>query len=180
VPKSVKRRPNPEGTPPDTYMYNGYEILESELVECSPVTIPANPLALAKSAAHGDVLARETIEEILDTWVKTEAGLIMPREEFEKAHKEAAGQRTTVVVPEEKTTAGLLEKILNAVTGKDVAEAQRVQAEQAAAAAAAEAEAAALEARKARAKEVADALERRLKAKERFDALNERVAKSSA
>jgi hypothetical protein len=211
VPKSVKRRPNPEGTPPDTYMYNGYEILESELVECSPVTIPSNPLALAKSAAHGDVLARETIEEILDTWAKTEAGLLVPREEYEAAHKQAGRNTFSVVFdpkkvtpelieslkaatdcnvefrlaepvkePEEKTTVGLLEKILNAVTGKDAAEAQRIQAEQAAATAAAEQEAAAIETRKARAKEVAEALERRMKARERHDALEQRVQRHAA
>ncbi len=199
VPKSVKRRPNPESTPPDSYMYNGYEILEAELVECSPVTIPSNPMALAKSAEHGDVLARETIEEILDTWVKTEAGLLMPREEFEKAHKAATGNKTVVdfsagdiSIPAGAVLSGdikadkvtmtstMFAKIMEAITGKEATEAARVQAEQAAATAAAEQEAADFAARKARAEEVANALERRLLAKSRLDALNERVAKNAA
>lgn len=98
VPKSVRRREVPEDKK-DSYYYPGYEILEAELVECSPVTIPANPAALAKSAANGNVFAREVLEEVLDNWIKNPAtGLIMPRAEFEKAQKEASGNKTTVTL----------------------------------------------------------------------------------
>lgn len=210
IPKSVKRRPKAEGEDPESYSYNGYEILESELIECSPVTIPANPLALAKSASHGDVLARETIEEILDTWVKTEAGLLVSRKEYEAAHKQASGNTFSVVfdpkkvTPElleslkaatdcnvefklaepepadEKTTVGLLEKILNAVTGKDASEARRVQAEQAAVAEREAQEAAAIKERQERAQKVATELQRRFELKTRADAVKARLAEKKA
>jgi hypothetical protein len=96
VPRTVERREVPEGM--NKPFSPGYRILDAELVECSPVMIPSNPAALAKSAAEGDVLAKEIIEQVLDEWVKhPETGLIMPREEFERAHKVATGERTSVV-----------------------------------------------------------------------------------
>lgn len=73
----------------------GFDILEWELYECSVVSVPANPAALAKSMKQGDVLARDLIEHVLDTYAKTPSGLIVPREEFEAAYKEGAGNRTT-------------------------------------------------------------------------------------
>jgi phage head maturation protease len=97
IPKQIQRREAPQD--PDGYRYPGYMILEAELVECSPVCIPSNPAALAKSAAEGDVLAREIIEQVLDEWAKDPAtGLLMPREEFERAQKDATGNRVTIVV----------------------------------------------------------------------------------
>lgn len=100
IPKTVVKREIPEDKRTEGYYWPGYEIREAELVECSPVTIPAHPAALAKMAADGDVIAREILEDVLDNWVKhPETGLIMPRAEFEAAHKEATGERTTVVLP---------------------------------------------------------------------------------
>jgi hypothetical protein len=99
VPHAVERREVPDNKR-DTMFYPGYRILEAELVECSPVAIPSNPAALAKSAAEGDVLAREIIEQILDEWTRhPETGLIVPRAEFEAAYKQATGGRSSVVVP---------------------------------------------------------------------------------
>lgn len=99
IPKTVVRRPRPDTVPADTYYWAGYEIREAELVECSPVTVPSNPAALAKAASDGDVLAREVIEEVLDTWTLTKEGLLMPRKEYEEAHRSASGNKTSIVVP---------------------------------------------------------------------------------
>lgn len=100
IPKTIRRREKPQDA--EGYSYPGYMIEEAELVECSPVTIPSNPAALAKSAAEGDVLAKEIIEQVLDEWVKhPESGLLIPRAEFEAAHKVATGERTSVTVPSE-------------------------------------------------------------------------------
>jgi hypothetical protein len=99
IPHAVERREVPDSRR-DSAFFPGYRILEAELVECSPVAIPSNPAALAKSAAEGDVLAREIIEQVLDEWTRhPETGLIVPRAEFEAAHKQATGGRSSVVVP---------------------------------------------------------------------------------
>lgn len=70
---------------------HGYDIKEWELLETSVVSIPANPSALAKAMRDGDRMARDLIEQVLDEYVKTPSGLIVPREEFEAAHKEGSG-----------------------------------------------------------------------------------------
>jgi HK97 family phage prohead protease len=99
IPKAVKKRAVPDDKKDLDYYWPGYDILEADLIECSAVTIPANPGALAKSAAEGDVLAREIIEEVLDNWHKDPTtGLILHRSQFEEAHRQAVGERTTVVV----------------------------------------------------------------------------------
>ena len=95
MPLAIERREVPEDQQ-GSYFYPGYMILEAELYECSPCCVPANPAALAKAAAAGDVLARELIEEVLDTW-SIEKGLIVPRKAFEDAHRGAAPAKSTVV-----------------------------------------------------------------------------------
>jgi hypothetical protein len=98
VPRAVERRPVPDDKK-EGYYYPGYKIIEAELVECSPVSVPSNPAALAKAAAEGDTHAREIIEEVLDNWAKhPETGLLVPRAEFEAAFKVATGQRTSTIV----------------------------------------------------------------------------------
>lgn len=95
MPKEIERREVPDDMKGD-YYYPGYIIHTAELYECSPCSIPANPAALAKAAADGDVLSREIIEEVLDNW-KVENGLLMPRKAFEDAHREASPEKTTIV-----------------------------------------------------------------------------------
>jgi hypothetical protein len=98
IPKLVKRREVAQEA--DEWKWPGYDILEAELVECSPCGVPANPAALAKAAAAGDVHAREMIEDVLDSWAKhPETGLLVPRSEFESAYKTIATEKTTIVVP---------------------------------------------------------------------------------
>ena len=98
LPKAVERRDVPEDKR-DSYYYPGYKILEAELVECSPCGVPSNPAALAKAAAGGDTFARDLIEDILDNWARNpESGLLVPREEYEKAFKVAKKDGTAIVV----------------------------------------------------------------------------------
>lgn len=128
IPRQVRRREVPEDKAGDPYFSPGYSIEAAELVECSPCVIPANPAAFAKSAAMGDVLAREIIEEVLDNWTKhPETGLLVPRAEFEAAYKEATGERTSVAVtppapvapnPPTPPEPSLIRRAINAIMGK--------------------------------------------------------------
>lgn len=100
MPTSIERREVPESEQ-GGYFYPGYMIHAADLYECSPCCVPANPAALAKAAAAGDVAARETIEEVLDTW-RLENGVIVPRKAFEDAHRGAGAGKTFVVVKGER------------------------------------------------------------------------------
>jgi HK97 family phage prohead protease len=95
MPTSIERREVPEDQQGD-YFYPGYMIHAAELYECSPCTVPANPAALAKAAAGGDAMAREMIEEVLDTWT-IEKGVLMPRKAFEAAYDVSTKDRTVVL-----------------------------------------------------------------------------------
>jgi hypothetical protein len=114
-PKAVKKREIPEDKKDLPYYWPGYDILEAELLECSPCTIPSNPAALAKAASGGNTLARELIEEVLDNWAKSPAGLLVPRSEFDAVYKDATGNRTVVVVVGEGSSPNA-EMIKDAVT----------------------------------------------------------------
>jgi hypothetical protein len=114
-PKAVKKREIPEDKKDLPYYWPGYDILEAELLECSPCTIPSNPAALAKSASGGNTLARELIEEVLDNWAKSPAGLLIPRSEFDAAHKEAGGNKTSVVVSADITNLPDVQAFVKAV-----------------------------------------------------------------
>lgn len=95
IPKLIKRREREQDA--DEYVWPGYEIIESELVECSVVPIPAQPAALVKSAGGDQVLAREIIESVLDNWVRLPCGITVPREDYEAALKTLTGEKTTSV-----------------------------------------------------------------------------------
>jgi HK97 family phage prohead protease len=91
MPKEIERRTLKDGED-----WTGFLIAESELYECSPVAIPAQPQALAKAAESNGLLPKEVIEEILDTWTMQD-GLIVPRKAFEDAHRDAGPAKSTVV-----------------------------------------------------------------------------------
>jgi HK97 family phage prohead protease len=93
MPKKLERKLDEKGEP--TWAYN---ILEWELYECSIVSIPANPSALAKSVKDGNVMALDFIESVLDTYAKTASGLIVPLGELEAAHRDATGNRTIITL----------------------------------------------------------------------------------
>lgn len=65
----------------------GYRFNKWEMIECSVCAIPANPGALAKSAGGDQRLAKELLEDVLDNWVRSPEGLLLSREDFEKAYK---------------------------------------------------------------------------------------------
>lgn len=92
MPKKLERKLDDKGEP--TW---AYDILEWELYECSIVSVPANPAALARSIKEGNMLARDFLEEVLDTYTKTAAGLIVPKSELEAAHKDATGNKTSIL-----------------------------------------------------------------------------------
>lgn len=91
MPTKLERKLDDKGEP--TW---AYDILEWEMYECSIVAVPSNPAALAKSIKEGNMLARDFLEEVLDTYTKTAAGLIVPRSDLEAAHKDATGEKTSV------------------------------------------------------------------------------------
>lgn len=93
MPKKLERKLDDKGEP--TWAYN---ILEWELYECSIVSIPANPSALAKSIKDGNAMALDFIESVLDTYAKSASGLIVPRKELEEAHSNGTGNRTTITL----------------------------------------------------------------------------------
>lgn len=76
----------------------GFRYNKSELIEVSLVPVPSNRDAIVKEAGGDMRLAREIIEDILDNYTKTPEGLILPRSEYEAAHKEVSGNPTSVVV----------------------------------------------------------------------------------
>jgi HK97 family phage prohead protease len=110
IPKTIKRIVLEDGTP--TW---SYEIIECELVECSLVSIPANPMALAKGSKDEPLtLARDLIEEVLDTYARDPAtGLIVPKAEYEAAHKALTGNRHSIVIEaqENETSEGFFKRL---------------------------------------------------------------------
>jgi len=64
----------------------GFDIKESELLECSVVPIPANPAALVKGADGDLVLAKDLLEDVLDNWAMSPTGVMVSREEYEKTY----------------------------------------------------------------------------------------------
>lgn len=64
----------------------GIDFATSALLECSVVTIPANPDALAKAAGGDFRLAAEVFEKVLDTYCEKTTGGLYVRKEFEYAY----------------------------------------------------------------------------------------------
>lgn len=120
MPTKVERRLDDDGEPMWSYI-----IHEWELYECSIVSIPANPAALAKSVKDGNMLPRDLIEEVLDTYIKTPAGLIVPVEDYEEAHREATGNKTTVLTSKIELDADDLDR-LEGITKRMEAAAEKV------------------------------------------------------
>lgn len=76
----------------------GFRFNKSELIECSLVPIPANPQAVVKDAAGDFKLARDMIEDILDTYAKTPEGMLISLDEYRAKHMDLVGNRTSIVV----------------------------------------------------------------------------------
>jgi len=98
IPKDVEVRRD------DDEHFAGFRITESEMIECSVVPVPANPDAIVK-AADGDFrMAYDLIEEVLDTYTKNDAGLIVPRETYEDVRKEIVRADSPAKEPQDDTT----------------------------------------------------------------------------
>ncbi len=82
-----------------------YIIHTWELFECSVVSIPANPNALAKAIKEGDRSCLDHVEYIIDTYTK-ESGLIVPRSAFEDIRKAGIGHKTSQTVEKVEVTIG--------------------------------------------------------------------------
>lgn len=71
----------------------GYDILESELFECSIVAVPANPRTLVRDLGGDEAVAKRILEETLDTWLR-HYDAIAGREAYEEALQRIGPART--------------------------------------------------------------------------------------
>ncbi|WPE19952.1 hypothetical protein ShzoTeo12_11320 [Shinella zoogloeoides] len=76
----------------------GFRFNKCELIECSLVPVPAQPDAMVKDAGGDFQLARDLIEDILDTYTKTPEGLLVPLDAYGAKHRELSGNRSSIVV----------------------------------------------------------------------------------
>lgn len=77
--------------------WGGLKFLETELYECSLVPIPAHPSALVKSAAGDMTLAKEFIEEILETYAKDpRTGQLIERKVYEDEYFVLTGSKKSM------------------------------------------------------------------------------------
>jgi len=81
IPKTIRARERDADS-----FYSGYEISKRHCSNAARAD-PSQPDALVKMAADDFVLARQLIEEVLDTYAKTPDGLIVPRLEYERAYR---------------------------------------------------------------------------------------------
>lgn len=87
-----------DGESPWSY---GFDIIKSELYECSLVPIPAQPDAVAKDMiARGEMgPAKEFIEQALDEWARDpRTGMLIPKEELRAVYKSYFGKSAGVVM----------------------------------------------------------------------------------
>lgn len=111
----------------------GFNISESELLECSVVSVPAHPAALMKDAGGNYKLLGEALEYILDTYCEKTAGALYVKSEYASLYRDMKGNKTVVVTSEDAPVEEL--------SADEIAEKEaEAAAEAAAAEAAAEAE----------------------------------------
>lgn len=84
----------------------GFYIPDSELLECSVVSIPAQPAALMKHADGNAPLVAEALEYILDTYCEKTSGGLFVRKDFEQAYTEFKSNKTVHPTPKEIEDAG--------------------------------------------------------------------------
>lgn len=82
----------------DDGRFSGIDFKAWEMTECSVVSVPANPSALAKSIKQGNPMALEFIEQVLDTYTKTTTGMIVAKADLEAIRKEGLGKGANVAV----------------------------------------------------------------------------------
>ncbi len=109
----------------------GIKFNKAELLECSLCGIPANPQALAKGLFDGPNVAQETIEHILDGWVRGPDGELIERKVFEDMYQiskrgEPQSVEDYLAEMEEKDALGICEKFLFA-KGKAIVSRERIE-----------------------------------------------------
>ena len=89
-----------EGLFDDDDNFSGIKFNTSGLLECSLCAIPANASALAKMAStdEGRRLATELMQDTLDNWPKSAAGIFMSHADYAAHLKSMEGEKTVVAV----------------------------------------------------------------------------------
>jgi HK97 family phage prohead protease len=97
----------------------GLDIKESELLEFSIVTIPANAdcLSTAKSLGIDIEHVKQPIEAALDEWDMTPMGVMAPRDILERAYQSAWGGKT-ISAPANSATTVVIKDVVDAAGKK--------------------------------------------------------------
>ena len=90
MPRQVEDRYEDNG---DRKRWLGWDIVESELFECSIVAVPANPRTLVRDLGGDEAQARRVLEETLDIWHRS-YDTIFGRSAYEEALKRLGPNRT--------------------------------------------------------------------------------------
>jgi HK97 family phage prohead protease len=102
-----------EGLFDDDDNFSGIKFNTSGLLECSLCAIPANQAALAKMASsdEGRRLATELMQDTLDNWPKSAAGIFMSHADYAAHLKSLEGEKTVVTVKAVETDETLFTRI---------------------------------------------------------------------
>lgn len=99
----------------------GLRFNKSELIECSPCVVPANPDALIKAAGQSLGLAKELLEELLDNYARDPISKeLLTREDFEKKYLIITGNKKSVVIEGKSFAVG--DEIAAEETDRQIAE----------------------------------------------------------
>jgi hypothetical protein len=98
MPLELEYLEHKEGESPYSY---GFDIKKAELYECSLVSVPAQPDALAKGLINEGQMAcaHEFVEQALDEWAKDpRTGMLIPRKELESLYKAYFGKQYGIMM----------------------------------------------------------------------------------
>lgn len=116
MPKNLEIRMEDE-----TKRFLGYDILESELFECSIVAVPANPRTLVRDLGGDEAVAKRILEETLDTWLR-HYDAIAGREAYEEALARLGPARTISAPTSERKDAEAAWKDFSAAAERAIAD----------------------------------------------------------
>ncbi len=112
----------------------GIKFNKAELLECSLCGVPANPQALAKGIFSDTSFAHETVENILDNWVRGTDGELLQRKAFEEIYvitkrsdtQEAADAEEFLSGMDKEDALAICEKFV-AAQGKAIVSRERIE-----------------------------------------------------